>query len=393
MFTEAEHFFSLSCMAYVLTGVFVAAVRWFHTCLPYGSETGYYHPARRLITATFLSAVVVLPYVLRPSDAGAWTFAKSFFLFADLYYCAVLLFTYFGSIKHWTPWRRVAWTLAAVFGVPLAGLCVATLAGVPLSTAQCATIMRCAVAGGVAATAFCLWAIGKISLWIKEIIEDNYSNPDDFPVRYARWIVLAPLLHIVPIWAVVLLDSQAMMATMQWMLVVFNVVFLISILHTQRSGATAHADCRTGEQPAAGGACAPAQPSGIEGFHQAGDPAASSTATVDNDNDAGQGISQERVAELKRELVALVEGQQLFLKPHLTMAEVAGLCTYGRTYVSHVFKSELGGFFNYVNHLRLRHASDYQAQHPMATRDEIATASGFTSRQAYYNARRRLTRE
>ena len=65
-------------------------------------------------------------------------------------------------------------------------------------------------------------------------------------------------------------------------------------------------------------------------------------------------------------------------------------CATNRTYVSRTFKERFGGFFNYVNRLRLDHYERYMQQNKTATKDLAAQESGFSSYQAYYNASRRL---
>lgn len=49
-----------------------------------------------------------------------------------------------------------------------------------------------------------------------------------------------------------------------------------------------------------------------------------------------------------------------------------------------------GGFFHYVNSLRLRYADEYRAAHPNASVTEIADASGFGSRQSCYSVKEEM---
>ena len=79
-----------------------------------------------------------------------------------------------------------------------------------------------------------------------------------------------------------------------------------------------------------------------------------------------------------------------FLNPHLSLQDVAEQCGFNRSYVSRVFKTELGGFFSYVNNLRLDYAEAYQKEHPDAPVHEVAAESGFGSRQTYYSVKSRL---
>ena len=55
-----------------------------------------------------------------------------------------------------------------------------------------------------------------------------------------------------------------------------------------------------------------------------------------------------------------------------------------------ILKTEFGGFFHYVNALRLRYADEYRAAHPTASIGEIAEASGFGSRQSYYSVKEEM---
>ena len=90
------------------------------------------------------------------------------------------------------------------------------------------------------------------------------------------------------------------------------------------------------------------------------------------------------------EVAAYVEGEKAFLNPHLSLSDLAQHCSYGQTYISKVLKEQHGGFFNYVNKLRLEYSDEYRSLHPNAIIDDIAERCGFASRQSYYNARKRL---
>ncbi|MBQ7708672.1 MAG: hypothetical protein IJT74_01980 [Bacteroidales bacterium] len=84
-----------------------------------------------------------------------------------------------------------------------------------------------------------------------------------------------------------------------------------------------------------------------------------------------------------------VEERQAFLDPGLTLASLAMRCRSNRTYVSSALM-ELGGFFVYINSLRLTFAMSWQQSHPNTTLEQVALASGFHSRQTFYNVRRQL---
>ena len=84
-----------------------------------------------------------------------------------------------------------------------------------------------------------------------------------------------------------------------------------------------------------------------------------------------------------------VEDRQAYLDLGLTLASLATRCRTNRTYVSEALM-ELGGFFEYIGKLRLAYFAEYRLNHPRATVDQVAQASGFRSRQTYYNVLKKL---
>ena len=79
-----------------------------------------------------------------------------------------------------------------------------------------------------------------------------------------------------------------------------------------------------------------------------------------------------------------VEQRQAFLEVGLTLASLAQRIDSNRTYVSHALMT-LGGFNTYIGRCRLAHFTEYRQLHPNATVAEAVLASGFRSRQSYYN--------
>ena len=114
----------LAAAVYVTTCLVVAAVRWFHMCRPYNHNPRYYYPGRPSVTASWLSSLALLPYVLNPESADAWFLARLYFLPVTLYHFALILFSYFGSVMQWKKWQRP--TLAV--GVPVALALLSSLA-------------------------------------------------------------------------------------------------------------------------------------------------------------------------------------------------------------------------------------------------------------------------
>lgn len=96
-----------------------------------------------------------------------------------------------------------------------------------------------------------------------------------------------------------------------------------------------------------------------------------------------------RIENLLNTVRMEVEERQAFLDPGLTLASLATRCRTNRTYISGALM-KLGGFFDYIGRLRLSYAQTWQELHPGATIEQVALASGFHSRQTYYNVLKKL---
>ncbi|MBR5686334.1 MAG: hypothetical protein IKX36_00055 [Prevotella sp.] len=361
-------------------GVFFSVVRWFHVCVPYQEQPNYYYPARLMLTAFFMLPVLTFPYALDPSDADAWLLMKGFFPLTHMYVCAVLIFNYFGTVKSWNKWKRWARLMAVPIILLLLVLFLnAVLKGYSLSGAKQQVLFWAIIVVGACASIFCLYSIKVLVSWLHQFKESDYlSNPEDFPTVYAKKVVIVPIVEFFLVWGIFFFDSKKAMIVLNVIYTVMGIVFLLSVLHTQRKRSPS--SWLDVEEETTTGNDAPLAdivetPDGNE------------TPSIEQST---SGLSEEKVSVIVGEIKAFVEGEKQFLNPHLSIVEVAEHCGYGRTYVSKVLSNEFGGFFRYVNSLRLEYAKKYRDEHPYATQDEVATASGFSSRQTFYTVRRRM---
>lgn len=360
MFTLSEHIYSMCAMTFILSCVFFAAVRWFHICHPYGEQSCYHHPNRSLSTFLCLVTVILIPYTLNPSDPAIWQFYKSYFFVMYPFCSALLLLNYFGSWKNWHKWKLSAIFISILTSIGILSFFFAIVwPGRQLSDEQLHHIYVCTLVIGVLMIFYCLFAMARVYLWIKEFQSDNFSNDEDFPLREAQKAIGVPPLQIIFIVVVIICDSQMMMAVVNILLGIFNIHHLLETLHPR---------CRIFVE---------------EEKEEEKEP-------VVSQQKESSFMSDKAAASIMERIQWLFEHEKLYLNPHLTVEDVASKCNFGRTYVSYVFKNSMGGFFNYVNKFRLQYADDYQASHPTATQEEIAEVSGFSSRQSLYRVRQRL---
>lgn len=369
MTVHVPYLSGLATAFYIATSIAFAAVRWFHMCRPYDKDPDYYYPGRRVVTFTSLSALLLLPYALNPYNPANWLIVKAYYLPVELYFLTIMLFSYFGNVMEWQNWKRPAlWA-----GIPgMAGLVLAPLlaglfqrweiGSIPLANAVILAL-------GAVMTVICLWSIWKVWRWAKGVNDEEYSNPHDFPVVFARRNVYRMLLTILFLWVAVLSDSRAVMAVLQLFLSAFSLILLIGVLHPHRHPPV--------EEPS------PAEPAPEE------------TLTTEDTATSfyNRTLSESKALTILSAISEVVVEQQAYLDPHLTIQDVADRAGYSRTYIAGLFKTELGGFFHFINTLRLEYADKYQQEHPDAPLTEVISEAGFASRTTYYSVKARLQKE
>lgn len=337
-YTGMQHICSLAAATCMVTALVVAAVRWFHMCSPYNRKPSYYYPGRPAMTLCMLSTVIVLPYALFPGSEWTWMLARAYFFPGEIYLCTVLLFNYFGSVREWKKWKQPT----VVMAVPAA----VAMMGVPMVSGSAAAWLL--YFAGALETVFCVIALILVTRWARSAAEDEFSNPKDFPSQFARRMISMLALVLVAVWVTSLADSRAMMAVLNLLLSIFSVSLLIQALHPNRHREMVE------EKP------------------------------------ESEPVVPARTREMVCAIRRVVEEEQAYLDPHLTLQDIADRVGSNRSYIARIFASEFGGFFNYVNSLRLDYADAYRQSHPKAKIGEIIAESGFGSRSTYYSTLTKL---
>ena len=364
MLSSLSYFCGLATLVFITTSLVVAAIRWFHMCRPCDRYPEYYYPGRPFVVGIYLNALVLLPCVLHPDSMDAWYLARLYFLPVTLFHFTLLLFSYFGNVMQWRRWR----VPALIAGLPmalalLAALVLALWPGDQIAEGGLVSpfAARCVLyILGLVATVLCTVALVIVLRWARSFDEDDFSNPADFPVVSARkWMGLI-LVNVVLCWVGALFESRALLAVIMLLLATSAVVFLISILHPTRNRPVEELEIGE-ETPAAPVQAAPTTPKRTDS-HQV----------------------------LLDAIHQVVVQQEAYQDPHLTIQDVADRIGYSRSYIAGIFKAEFGGFFTYVNKLRIASVEKYLQENPDATVQEAAEVSGFVSRRAYYNVRSKM---
>lgn len=408
MFSQTELIYSIACTVYVVTCLMFAAVRWFHVCPEAKEQKSYYYPDRKMATLFYAVPIILLPYILYPNSRESWLLVKGYYPLTHFYYCAILLFNYFGKVRQWERWRLSGIISSImVFSPIIILLGIALWPGFNLTDDFENILTNIIITIGILMTAYCGLSMYQVLRWVRNYDTDSFSNPDDFPLAYARKVLFVPILHAILIWPVVLFNNHTWLASIQFALSVFNVVFLISALPSKRKGilleqmiensckSTEVIDNQIYNYP---------PPISQDRFLK------SSESTTENKSEEATNAYVEEVQmphtpqkttrkktmpsqtkeKIATSIKVMIEERQQFLNPHLSLDDVSEACGYSHSYVSSVLQEQFGGFFNYVNLLRIRHVDYYMSQHPEVTKEEAIIKSGFKDRQTYYRIKKHL---
>ncbi len=362
---SSEEVFAGAGLVFIATGVICGRIRLGHMCRPFSEHERYFYPARRQ-TALFYSALLTLfPYVLAPEDPAVWTYAR---IWGIIYYpagFALLIAHYFSSFgtRRKKVFRRFILMTPTLY---IAALLVALLAGGDTWIALHEGELRMgAGALSLVQTGMMAAVLADLKRAIDRFSTENYSNEEDFPSGFAKMMVAMPLVWVAAMWAVFLSGSHWVKFAADILASLWMVRFLCIILHPQRLAFPQTIDNtmmslkRESDEEIAE----------IEGCGQAG-----------KDGEAG-----EDDPAVREKVLSVI--RRRFREPHLLKSEVLLDIGNGDMGKAGRFIAKVG-YYSLVNMFRLEYARLYKDAHPLAKQEEIAEEAGFSSRTAYYKAKK-----
>ena len=357
MGSSLTYFCGIAATVFIAVSLVIAAVRWFHMCRPFDRKPDYYYPGRPFVVGIYLNALLLIPYVVHPDSPDAWYLVRIYFLPVTLYHFTVMLFAYFGSVMQWRRWRLPMFLVSLpLLLIQLAAFVMAVMPGNQVGSVAPNLSWAALYVAGALVSGVCLVAMTMVMVWAGQSDADDFSNRNDFPVVSARRWVGMVVVNGTLCWVATLSASQTIMAVVMLMFASSSVLFIITALHPHRG--------RPVEE----------------------EPAERESASKEPEN-----VPSRKQQSALDAIHIVMEEQKAYLDAHLTIQDVANRCGYSRSALSGLFRAQLGGFFNYVNSLRLQHVEAYLQAHPGAPLQEAILESGFNSRQAYYSVKARLS--
>ncbi len=374
MYSFQDMMFCASVAVYIAVSVCIGAIRWGHKCEPYARYADYYYPAWKVVVVCYISDLLLFPIVLMPTDTDAVLYLRMMLILASPLFCAALLFSYFGKVLKVGWWRNPVIALYIPFSImAITALVLTLMPGTQITGSFCTWFFSISGVLALVYLACFMLAVIMVARAMRRFQEENYSNPDDFPRQFAKGIIWLPILHLVVSWVTTSIGSITALSIGMLLLSVIGVIFLIGALAPHRTMDVERLE--SGELQ-------------IEAVPDLPEPQISEPEpepVIEEET-----LSQERKDEIVSIIRRHVEDEQAYLDSHLTLTSLSRTCGVNRTYLSQVITERMGGFYTYVNRCRLAHVARLKVQQPDTSIEEIATASGFGSRQSYYNVRRQL---
>ena len=368
MYSAQDLFLSVSIAVYLATSLIIVAVRYGHMCEPYSRYPKYYYPARKVLIFSFLSNILLLPVVFLPEEADSVLQLRMMLILASPCMSTLLLFSYFGNVLKVSWWRRPVYYLIVTYILMAGAAFVMTLMpGTQLVYGEVFCKCFFSVTGILAALYMCSYfmALRLMVRAMRKGAEENFSNVADFPNQYAKRVLWIPIAHVLVSWAATFSANPPVLSAAVLILSALSVIILIGALSPHLS--------MDAEK--------------LEEEKELADKVSAPPSEVAADDVV---LSEARKNKIAQAIRKYIEGEKAYLDSHLTIFSLAKGVGENRTHVSVVMSERFGGFFSYVNRCRIAHAARLKVENPDISLSELATASGFTSRQSYLSVRRQL---
>lgn len=352
-----EIYYAASCLILVATSLFCALVRYFHMCRPFDEEETYFYPARKLITIIYACFALPVVWLFRMDSPDAYFFMRVFLMLL-LPGAGVLSFRrfFFSKTRH----RRLILVLSGI--IPLAIMLACWIYGwIGGDTLYRHRDMLLLLIGGYSLllTAMLLHTTNWLLRQIRQHMQEEYSNSEDFPVRFAGFVVFMPVLYLGAAWWLFITGDHDYNMWFQLVISVMHIVILIRILHPQRKE---YRDV----------------------VEETEELIVEKIETVLSNQESGSSLlSVDAKDELEAKIRAALTEDRLYLNPNLKIGELADAVKSNRKYVSIVMKERFGSFYKELNRLRIEAAVRYREEHPSASREDIATHCGFSNVRTY----------
>lgn len=339
-------------LAYIITGISSAYIKWSHVCLPYRGQENIYYPNRKKWILTYALSILLIGCLLFPHNNDNWVASKCFMILI----CPNFMIN--GIRKQCNNTHKISKGFIAA-EIPLITLavllCIFGWMGTGLLTQYSSYIIA---AVGIIGFAYTIGIIESL-LWLKKqtqiYYENKYSNFEEFPTKFAKKVTILFIILIPIIWANFISINHTMAGITFFLIAAEQIYFLNYMLDTHIK---------------------------VKKDGQCDDCDSSDTIFEDEFDDCNAEPNEALHAYMKD----FMEKEKPFLNAHLTIMELAKALNTNVPTLRCTCKTNYGSFIKMVNGYRLDYAKKLREQHPEYSKQAIAEDSGFGSYRSLLRA-------
>lgn len=362
--------YSDACLVVIVTGLICATIRLCHMCRPFDKEKDYFYPARIQVSAAYASiALLMIPYWLDPMNDAVMLAVR----IAGIVFYPICFSLLFG--RYFEGRRRHAPLYLAALSLTFTALLALIVLAVCLPEKTFAAGRALMAAGGVLSIAFSVELVrqlGRIRRRINNFHQQNFSNEDDFPYRFAEKVIFLPVIWIVLEWVIFISGSRDIKAILDLLFSVAMVALLCAVLHPQKPLRTAPAEREADLHQR-------------EDLPELARPVEEFAENIEDEEDDAELEAAFHDEDTKKRVLEII-GRR-FREPHLQKKDVLAEIERGKVHQANLFIRSVG-YYNLINMFRLEYARQYAAANPNFKQAVIAQASGFSSGSSFSKAKK-----
>ena len=345
-------------LTYLVTNLYGWLLKRFFVPDAYKEDIAALYPARRSVAQFYFLQLFETPYLLMVGQPQALFYVNGTGLLVFSSFMLVLVRKYFFL---WTDsFRR-----RLLYLLPMWACWVALL--VPLLEKSLFThdyqlIMTIVVLVVFAGYMFHLDQFRRQLMHrVREIDEDEYSNEEDFPVKFAKSVRWLPFALCTMLLANFLFNDFIVKMIRDVIFIVVNVWFAIYTLNPHRKLKKLPMELQMEDKE------------------------------EKEEVPLHRHFTDEQGKEMETKMLELIKREKLYLEDHFTLTDLVKRMNTNRTYLSEVIAhSEYGSFYQLINTLRIEHACWMLGEDPTLKMEQVALASGFSSGSAFSQVFKRI---
>lgn len=365
-FPTPQIYFFAANLVFILCALFSAFFRWIHTCPEFSKnkESLFTHyPARITIIITSFLLTLDFPYLLNVFSSDALLYTRVYSIVSYPIFLAILIKRFF-FYTHFS--RRYLFSILIIPLLYVLPLFIYALKGGSDLNSYASYILYSALLLGLSFFFVEMRSIYKLYLNAYAVDEEYFSNPNDFPTRLAKiMVILTPFIVFLCIILPALSSSGWIKLLRDLIIGGFNIWLTGTTLASKRPGLKF---CNSAAS------CNHIPNNLLE------ESSKESKASVKNGN-MESGEEDDSKSVLFQKVIQALITEQMFKDSSLALDDLSHSVFSNRKYVSQaISSSQYQSFYRLVNGLRIAYAIELKKQNPAIKQEEIAETVGFNSR-------------